>query len=82
KNCDEFIGFICGVISRDHDIETMFLDSFMTLSNLEDTPERVTECISQLRNISELTKVDFVISISRDKEELDQELHDEILISL
>ena len=35
KNSDEFVGFICGVISRDHDIETMFLDGFMKLSHLE-----------------------------------------------
>ena len=24
-NCDEFLGFICGVISQDHDLEEMYL---------------------------------------------------------
>ena len=82
KNSDEFVGFVCGVISRDHDIETMFLDSFMRLSHLEDEPERVTDCIRQLKNISTLFQVDFVISISLDKEEIDSELYDDILLAL
>ena len=24
-NCDEFLGFICGIISQDNDLEEMFL---------------------------------------------------------
>ena len=27
-NCDEFLGFICGIVSQDHDLEEMYLDSF------------------------------------------------------
>ena len=30
-NSQGFIGFISGIISQDHDIETMFLDSFLSL---------------------------------------------------
>ena len=25
-NCDEFVGFICGIISQDNDLEEMYLD--------------------------------------------------------
>ena len=28
-NCDEYIGFIYGIISSDHDIETIFIDSIL-----------------------------------------------------
>ena len=28
-NHDEFVGFICGIVSQDHDLEQMFLDSFL-----------------------------------------------------
>ena len=35
KNSDEFIGFICGIISQDHDIEQMYLDSFLKVAKLE-----------------------------------------------
>ena len=28
KSYDEFLGFICGIVSQDHDLEEMYLDSF------------------------------------------------------
>ena len=31
---DGFVGFISGIISQDHDLEYMFLDSFLTVANL------------------------------------------------
>ena len=30
-----FIGFLCGIICQDHDLEQMYLDSFLKLSCLE-----------------------------------------------
>lgn len=30
-----FIGFICGIISQDHDLEQMYFDSFLKLASLE-----------------------------------------------
>ena len=82
KNSDEFVGFVCGIISQDHDLEKMFLDSFMKLSHLEDNPEQTFSCIQQLKDISEKFQVEIIISISMDKEELSSELQDSILISL
>ena len=35
-NCDEFLGFLCGIVSQDHDLEEMYLDSFLTIANLAD----------------------------------------------
>ena len=32
---DEFIGFICGIISQDHDLEYVYLDSFLKIAHLE-----------------------------------------------
>ena len=34
-NADEFVGFICGIISQDHDLEQMYFDSFLKIANLE-----------------------------------------------
>ena len=82
KNSDEFVGFICGVISRDRDIEKMFLDSFMRLTHLEEHPDQIADCIRQLKDISEQFGVDFVVSVSLDKEELDSEFYDDILLAL
>ena len=33
-NGDEFLGFLCGIISQDHDLEEMYLDSFLTIAKL------------------------------------------------
>lgn len=82
KNSDEFVGFVCGVISQDHDLEKMFLDSFIKLSHLDDDPEKTADCIQQLKDISKKFDVDFVLSVSLDKEELSSDLYDDILISL
>ncbi len=81
-NCDEFIVFICGVISRDHDIETMFLDSFMKLAHLEDDPQGLTDCVEQLRKIGDMFQVSFVLSVSLDKDEIDPSLAGNILLAL
>ena len=35
-NCDEFLGFICGIVSQDHDLQEMYLDSFLTIANIEE----------------------------------------------
>ena len=39
--CEEFLGFLSGIISQDHDLEEMYLDSFLTIAainNDADTP--------------------------------------------
>ena len=82
KNSDEFVGFVCGIISQDHDLEKMFLDSFIKLSHLDDDPEKTFDCIQQLKDISKKFDVDFILSVSLDKEELSSDLYDDILIAL
>ena len=62
KNCDEFIGFICGIISQDYDLEQMYLDSFLKIAHLEG--EDLTDALTQLNAISEQFKIDFCLSIS------------------
>ena len=38
-NCDEFLGFLCGIVSQDHDLEEMYLDSFLTIAFTETDDE-------------------------------------------
>ena len=33
---DEFVGFLSGIISQDHDLQMMFLDNFLSIAYLED----------------------------------------------
>ena len=64
SNCDEFLGFICGIVSSDHDLHEMYLDSFLTISGMKD--EEFTHAIEKLDVISEKYKVKFILSISMD----------------
>jgi hypothetical protein len=75
-----FLGFICGIISQDHDLDAMFLDSFLTISHCE--PDDCSEVISQLNAISDRYHVDFFLSISADKDALPEEIYEDISISL
>lgn len=67
-NCDEYIGFIYGIISSDHDLEVVFIDSILKHADfsISDLPEFIT----RLKNISKIYGPEFVLSISADKEEM------------
>ena len=79
-NCDEFVGFICGIISQDHDLQQMYFDSFLKLACLEDGDVDAT--LKKLEKLSEAYKVDFVISISKDESELPESYKSQIIVSL
>ena len=80
KNADEFVGFICGILSQDHDLEQIYLDSFLTTAKLEG--KDATETLDQLSAIGEKFKVSFIISMSLDKEEVPAAYQDKIICAL
>lgn len=80
KNSDEFIGFVLGIISQDHDLEEMYLDSFLKVAKLEDAD--ITATIKELNSISKAFNVNFILSVSLDKEELPAELAEYIFIEM
>ena len=67
-NIDEYIGFVYGVISSDHDIQVIFIDSILKHADfaLGDLPE----FIERLKDISKNYGMDFVVSLSAEKEEM------------
>ncbi|MBQ1422721.1 MAG: hypothetical protein II035_06950 [Firmicutes bacterium] len=67
-NSDEYIGFLYGVISSDHDIETIFIDSILKHADFKLTD--LPEFIDRLKDISKNYGMDFVVSVSADKEEM------------
>ena len=68
-NCDEFLGFICGIVSQDHDLEEMYLDSFLTIASIESDAD-ILKSIEKLDVISEKYKVRFILSVSKNKADL------------
>lgn len=79
-NSDEFIGFICGIISQDNDLEQMYLDSFLRIARLED--EDITATLNKLEKISEIYNITFVLSVSMDESELPENAKSKVIISL
>jgi ABC-type cobalamin/Fe3+-siderophores transport system ATPase subunit len=80
KNGDEFVGFICGIISQDNDLEQIYLDSFLTTAKLEG--QDVTSTLEQLVAIGESYGITFVVSMSLDKEEVPAAFQDKISVAL
>ena len=79
-NCDEFIGFICGIVSQDYDLQEMYLDSFLTIGNITD--ENLVHAIEKLDVISEKYSVKFVLSVSKNEADLPESAKARILLSL
>ena len=80
ENSDEFIGFICGIISQDHDLQQMYFDSFLKISVLDG--KDITGAIRKLEKVSEAFKVDFILSISLNESQLPEELKSKVIVSL
>lgn len=80
SNSDEFIGFLCGILSQDHDLQQMYFDSFLKIACLENSGLEVV--LNKLEKVSEQFKVDFVLSISLDESELPEIAKSKIIVSL
>ena len=79
KNADEFVGFICGILSQDHDLEQIYLDSFLTTACIKDNLDYAVE---KLDALSETFGVSFVISASVDKENMPESVQKYVSHSL
>lgn len=80
KNADEFVGFVQGIISQDHDLQQMYLDSFIKIAKLEDAD--ITETVKELACISEKFKVDFTLNVSLDETDIPEAIKSYIEVAL
>ncbi|MDO4617007.1 MAG: twitching motility protein PilT [Lachnospiraceae bacterium] len=80
-NSSEFVGFVSGIMSQDHDLEALYVDGFLTLSKEEDTAAAF-KAIDRLEAISTKFNVNFVLSISVDKADLPENLQEKVIIAL
>ena len=67
-NIDEYIGFVYGVISSDHDIQVIYIDSILKHADVQ--IEHLEEFLGRLSKIPEMYGPDFVVSISANQEEI------------
>lgn len=61
-------GFICGVIASNYDIETIYIDGLYRIINAGS--DNLEELFKKLDSIGHKYDIDFVITISCDKEDL------------
>ena len=79
--CEEFLGFLCGIVSQDHDLEEMYLDSFLTIAAVQNDDD-ICHAIEKLDVISEKYNVKFVLSVSKNETELPECAKAKVVISL
>ena len=73
-NSDEYVGFLYGVISGDHDIEAIFIDSILKHADVH--KDDIPEFLARLKVISQQHDIDFIVSLSADLEELSDDVAD------
>lgn len=80
ESSNEFIGFVSGIISQDHDLQQVYFDSFLRIACLED--QDITPTLEKLEKLSKIFDVNFILSISLDETEIPAEWKDKIIVSL
>lgn len=80
ENCDQFIGFILGIISQDHDLEQVYFDGFMDIAKLE--TKDVESALEKFKKLGEKYNINFVISISMDEKDIPESMKSDIIVSL
>lgn len=77
NSSDSFLGFVSGLLAGNHDIEMVFIDSLLKLSAL--TASEIATIVDKLDALS--TDVEFVVSISANKDDLPDSVQDKIVFS-
>ena len=68
RSTEMFLGFVCGILSSNYDVGTIFIDAFLKLCRTDlASTEPVVNLLSAL---GAKQNVDFVLSVSADPEEL------------
>ena len=80
ENVDMFVGFIAGIISQDHDLDKVYLDSVLTIAKVGEG--ELARAVAELDKLSTKFQVNFVISASMDKKDMPEEVQKMVVVSL
>lgn len=80
ENQSEFVGFICGILSGNHDLQSIYLDSFLKIAYVNDG--NFESVFSKLEQISETFHVDFIMSVSMNNDQLPESVKKNVIVSL
>lgn len=77
---DGIIGFICGLVAGNSDIQSIYFDSFLTITKI--APEELSDTLDEIIDSSEKLGVDFTLSLSMDSAKLPEKYKENVLIAL
>lgn len=77
QNTDQFLGFVCGICSQDYDLQEIYLDGFLKISGLEG--KDISDALKQLNKISEQFKVNMILSVSMNEEDLPEFVRSQVI---
>ncbi|MBQ7431901.1 MAG: twitching motility protein PilT [Lachnospiraceae bacterium] len=80
SDSNAFIGFICGILSLDSDIEKIYIDSFLKVADV--AGDKITEVVNTLDELSKQFGVAFILSVSMNEADLPDSVKQYITISL
>ncbi len=81
SSTDEFIGFVCGIVSQDHDLQEVYLDSFMDVAFIKDK-SKIEGVLDRFDQISSQFAVDFIISMSLEVAEVPEKFKTNVIVAL
>ena len=76
----EFLGFVCGLISQDHDLEKIYIDSFLKIACTD--ANDIPIVMEKLELITDKFQVDIVISMSMNGDALPEIAKKYVSVSL
>ncbi len=62
KSSCEFLGFICGLISNNYDIQNVYIDGIMNTVKM--SQQELLEWFSRLEDVSKSYEVDFIVTLN------------------
>ncbi len=80
KSSEEFTGFVSGIISADHDLEQIFIDTFLISAAVND--DDYIEALRKIDEISAKFNVSVTVSISVTKDDLPEDLKSKVVVAL
>jgi hypothetical protein len=78
-NTDMFLGFIAGILSQDHDLDKIYLDSFLTIACIDNN---IDYAVEKLEELAQKFNVSFVISASAEKESMPESVQKHVVVAL
>lgn len=72
KSRSSFIGFLCGIISANHDIEVVFIDELFKLTDA--SLDELATLFEEIQKLSDYYQIEFFIGTSCSKNDLPQHL--------